>query len=234
MGLGARSGGPADIMSSRVEADRERSEAVAEVLGALAYSLLRVFQLSAAATAVAPTLALAEAQGDFAVEELDRYRRLRRRVDAITPLGESVMLRFKRPLDAFYDAAPTEDWLSVQVFQFLGDAIAMDFAGLLASYIDADSAASVRDALGSRSAHEAFALRQAREEIAADPAAAQRAVKVAGTIVGGALNSLREAVFESDALAVVLGGEAEVKHLVMDLLSNHRERLERLGLEDVD
>lgn len=214
--------------------ETERSEALAEVLGALAYALLRVFQLSAAATAVAPSMALAEAQGDFAVEELERYRRLRRRVDVISPSGEQVMLRFKRPLDAFFEAAPTDDWLSVQVFQFLGDAIAADFAGLLASHVDADSALSVREALGSRSSHEAFALAQARKVMAEDPSAAERAVKVAGTIVGSALNSLREAVLESDALAVLLGGEDEVKQLVMDLLANHRERLERLGLEPVE
>jgi hypothetical protein len=223
-------------MSSRLQAQPDRSEALAEVLGALAYSLLRVFQLSAAATAVAPTLALAEAQGDFAVEELERYRRLRRRVDAIAPSGsvETVMLRFKGALDAFYDAAPTDDWLSIQVFQFLGDAIAMDFAGMLAQFIDRDSAESVRDALGTRGAHEAFALAQARRIMAEDPGAADRAVKVAGSIVGSALSSLRQAVLESDALAVVLGSEDEVKRLVMELLANHRERLERLGLEPVE
>ncbi len=217
-----------------VQAGPDRSEALAEVLGALAYSLLRVFQLSAAATAVAPTLALAETQGDFAVEELERYRVLRRRVDAISRHGDAVMLRFKRPLDAFYDAAPTDDWLSIQVFQFLGDAIAMDFAGMLASSIDEESAASVRHALGTRGAHEAFALAQARLVMEQDPTAADRAVKVAGSIVGGALSSLREAVLESDALAVVLGSEDEVKRLVMELLANHRERLERLGLEPVE
>ncbi|MCA1832427.1 MAG: ferritin-like fold-containing protein [Actinomycetota bacterium] len=210
------------------------TEALAEVLGALAYALLRVFQLSAAATATAPSMALAEAQALFAAEELERYRALRRRIDRIAADTEWTLVRFRGPLDAFFDTAPTHDWLSVQVFQFLGDAIAADFAGLLALRIDAASAESVREALGSRAAHEAFALEQARAAMAEDPSATGRAVKVAGTIVGTALSTLRAAILESDALGVVLGGEEEVKWLVMELLANHRERLERLGIEQVE
>jgi hypothetical protein len=207
---------------------------LAQVLGALAYAQLRVFQLSAAGTAAAPTFALAEAQADFAVEELERYRSLRRRIDRITPDTEGVLSRYRAPLDAFFDEAPVADWLSLQVFQFLGDAIAADFAGLLAGRIDPDSAASVREALGSRSAHDAFALEHVRRALANDASARERTVKVAGTIVGRALNALREAMLESDALAIVLGGPDDVKALVMELLANHRERLDRLGLEPVD
>jgi 1,2-phenylacetyl-CoA epoxidase catalytic subunit len=221
-------------MTQPHSADARRSEALIEVLGALAYAQMRVFQLSAAATATAPTMALAEAQAEFAVDELERYRALRRRIDRLTEDVESVLVRFRGPLDSFFDAAPTHDWLSVQVFQFLGDAIAADFAGMFASQIDQVSAASVREALGSRTAHEAFALNQARAVMASDPSASSRAVKVAGTIVGNAINTLRNAILESDALAVVLGGEEEVKRHVMELLANHRERLERLGLEAVD
>lgn len=221
-------------MTQPVEAGPGRSDAVPEVLGALAYGLLRVFRLSAAAAASAPTIALAERQADFAVEELERFRILRRRLDRITGDVEAAVARFRGPLDAFFDAAPVEDWLSVQVFQFLGDAIATDFAGLLAGHIDPRSAASVREALGGRGAHEAFALEQVRAVLTSDPTASERAVKVAGSIVGRALGSLREAVLDSDALAIVLGGEQEVKALVMELLANHRERLERLGLEPVD
>lgn len=221
-------------MTDSPQAADRNAEALAEVLGALAYALLRVFQLSAAATATSPTIGLAEAQAGFAVEELERFRALRRRLDRLTPSPETALARFREPVDAFFDAAPIHDWLSVQVFQFLGDAIAADFAGLLALRIDRASAEAVRDALGSRGAHEAFALEQVRDVIASDPSAVTRAVKVAGTIVGNALGTLRTAILESDALAVVLGGDDAVKQLVMELLAEHRERLERLGLEQVD
>lgn len=214
-----------------MEAERE---ALAQVLGALAYAQLRVFQMSAGGTASAPTFALAEAQADFAVDELERYRALRRRIDRLTPHAESALARFRPQIDAFFDEAPAGDWLSLQVFQFLGDAIAIDFAGLIAARMDAESAVSVREALGSRSAHEAFAFEHVRRALADDPSAKDRAVKVAGSIVGRALGALRDAMLESDALAVVLGGEDEVKILVMELLTNHRERLDRLGLEPVD
>jgi 1,2-phenylacetyl-CoA epoxidase catalytic subunit len=221
-------------MEQGLQAAPDASAALAQVIGALAYAQLRVFQLSAAGTASAPTFALAEAQADFAVEELERYRSLRRRIDRLTPDTEAALNRFRAPLDAFFDEAPSGDWLGLQVFQFLGDAIAADFAGLLAARIDADSASSVREALGSRAAHDAFALEHVRAALAEDPSARDRAVKVAGEIVGRALNALREAMLASDALAVVLGGQEQVKALVMELLANHRERLDRLGLEAVD
>jgi hypothetical protein len=48
------------------------------------------------------------------------------------------------------------------------------------------------------------------------------------------LGRLREALLASDALAIVLGGEEEVKELVLELLGRHRERLERMGLDRVD
>jgi hypothetical protein len=214
--------------------DADRRQALAQVLGALAYAQLRVFQLSAAATGSAPSFALAEAQADFAVEELERYRALRRRIDRLTDDVEEALARFRPQLDAFFDEAPAGDWLSLQVFQFLGDAIAADFAGLIAARLDSESAASVREALGSRSAHDEFALGHVRRALADDPSAKDRAVKVAGAIVGRALNALREAMLESDALAVVLDGGDEVKGLVIQLLANHRERLDRLGLEAVD
>ena len=212
----------------------EPREAVARIVGALAYALLRVFQLSAAATGSAPTLALRERQAAFAVEEFERYGFLRRRLGALTADAEDAMDQFRAPLDAFFDAAPMGEWLDAQVFQYIGDAISTDFADLIAPHLDDKTAAAVRDGLAGRAAHEAFALEQILAAMGADPEAEGRVAAVTGMIVGNALGRLREAIIESDALAVVLGGEEHVKDLVLELLGRHRERLERLGVDRVD
>ncbi len=216
------------------DSQAQGSEAVAEVLGALAYALLRVFRLSAQATSAAPTLGLAEIQGRFAVDEFERFGVMRRRIEGLGADPEESMLRYREPLDVFYDAAPVDDWLSIQVFQVLGNAIAADFAGLVAGVLDPASAEAVREALGERGPHAAFSLEEIRREVEGDPDARIRAVRVAGAIVGGGLGTLRTSLERSDSLAVVLGGRDRVKETAMALLAAHRERLERLGLESVD
>jgi hypothetical protein len=210
------------------------TDAVARIVGALAYALLRVFQLSAQAAGTAPTLALRERQAAFAVEEFERYRVLRRRLGVLTPDAEEAMSQFRGPLDAFFDAAPSGAWLDAQVFQYIGDAISTDFADLIAPHLDEKTAAAVREGLSGRAAHEAFALEQILAVLAADRDAEARVTAVTGAIVGNALGGLRGAILTSDALAVVLGGEELVKEVVLELLGRHRERLERLGLDRVD
>jgi hypothetical protein len=209
-------------------------EAAARIVGALTYALLRVFQLSAAVSRTAPSIALQERQSAFAVEEFERFQILRRRLAALTSDPEAAMAQFREPLDFFYDAAPTTTWLDAQVFQYVGDAISTDFADLIGPHLDEKTAASVRDALSGRGAHEAFALEQILTVLGSDPEAEERVAGVTGMIVGNALGRLREALLASDALAVVLGGEEEVKQLVLELLGRHRERLERMGLDRVD
>ncbi|MGH2793958.1 MAG: ferritin-like fold-containing protein [Actinomycetota bacterium] len=225
-------------MALRQEGDNgaalPHGEAAARIVGALAYALLRVFQLSAAVSRTAPSITLQERQSAFAIEEFERYQILRRRLAALTADPEAAMAQFRGALDFFYDAAPTTTWLDAQVFQYVGDAISTDFADLIGPHLDEKTAASVRDALAGRAAHEAFALEQILTVLGADPGAEERVSGVTGMIVGNALGRLREALLASDALAVVLGGEEEVKELVLELLGRHRERLERMGLDRVD
>ena len=215
-------------------AERDARDAVGRIVGALAYALLRVFQLSAQAAGTAPTLSLRERQAAFAVEEFERYQVMRRRLAALTEDAEAAMAPFRGALDSFFDAAPISAWLDAQVFQYIGDAISTDFAEIIAPNLDEKTAAAVREGLAGRAAHEAFALEQILGMLGADPEAEDRVAAVTGAIVGNALGRLREAIITSDALAVVLGGEEQVKDLVLELLGRHRERLERLGLDRVD
>lgn len=212
-----------------------REEAVSTVLAGLSHGLLRVFTLSAQAVLWAPTLALRERQASFAVEEYERYRILRRRLGTLTSDPEQAVERFRPALDGFYDAATIHGWLESQVFHYVGDTITADFAEIFGANVDARTAASVREALTGRGAHEGFALDQIDQARASGaPNTEARIVACAGRVVGEAMNRVRDAVLASNSLEVVLGGQDGVKGLVLELLGRHRERLERLGLDQLD
>jgi tRNA-(MS[2]IO[6]A)-hydroxylase (MiaE)-like len=210
-------------------------EAVADVIGALCYALLRSFQVIARGTTSAPNVALAERQASFAQEELTRFRALRARLVDLTDEPEAAMERFRAPLDAFYEGAVSERWVETQVFHFVGDTLTNDFAEIIAPRVDKDTADAVRRALTGRTEQEAFALQQINEALEAEGQMAQDQIaSFAGKMVGEGLNRLRDALLESDALELVLGGDDGVKEAVLELLGRHRERLERLGVDTLE
>jgi hypothetical protein len=212
----------------------QRKAAIADVIGALCYALLRSFEAATHALKAAPTTALAERQAAFATEEYERYRVLRARLNDLTSDPDRSMEAFRVALDVFYRSTVAEDWLESQVFQFVGDTITTDFADIIGARLDEDTAAAVRRALTDRGEQEAFALDQIMEALTHDGDEAQKRMRAfAGTMVGQALNTLREALETSDALEVVLG-EGGTKEVVLELLGRHRERLERLGLDTLE
>lgn len=212
-----------------------RREAVADLVGGLCYALLRVYQITAAAVASAPSISLAERQAAFAHEEFDRHRRLRARLDELTADPQGAMDRFRMMVDSFYEAAQTDRWLEGQTFHFVGNTITTDFAAIVAGRFDDATATAVREALTGRTEQESFALGQILEALDAEGAEArERIVHYTAHLVGSALNRFREALLASNTLEIALGGPDAVKEVVLELLGRHRERLERLGLEQVD
>ena len=212
-----------------------RKQAVVDLVGALCYALLQSFEAAARGATTAPTIALAEQQTSFAAGELERFRVLRERLTRLTNDPEAAMSAFRAPLDAFFAEARPEGWLETQVFHFVGDTITTDFAELLAARVDPETAAAVRQALTGRIEQQAFAIEQIGDALEREGEEAQKRIaRYAGAFVGQGLNTLREALLENDALAVLLDGEEGVKEMVLELLGRHRERLERLGLDRID
>ena len=212
----------------------EQKQAIADVIGALCYALLWSFEVATRALRSAPTTSLAERQAAFATDEYERYHVLRARLNELTENSERSMDAFRTPLDAFYRATTAEDWLEAQVFQFVGGTITTDFAEIIGTRLDEGTAAAVRRALTARTEQESFALDQIMRALEEEGDDAQKRMRAfAGTMVGQALNTLREALETSDALEVVLG-EGGTKEVVLELLGRHRERLERLGLDTIE
>jgi len=217
-----------------VATQAEQHEAIAVLVGACCYALLRSFEITARAVADAPTPTDAQTQAEFAVEEFDRYRQLRARLGELTDGPDEAMQATRPALDAFYNQARTGGWLEAQVFHFVGDTVTADFADMIAPHLDAETAEAARRALTGRTKQQAFALAEISEALSAEDSAAQeRIARFAGNIVGAALNRLREALEDNDALEIILG-EGGVKGIVLEILGRHRERLERLEIEPVD
>jgi hypothetical protein len=214
--------------------EAQRHEAVADVIGALCYALLRSFEASTNALQHAPTAMLAERQAVFATEEYERYRVLRARLDELTTDPERALEAFRGAIDTFHRSTVAAGWLESQVFQFIGDTITTDFAEIIGARLDDETADAVRRSLTGRTEQETFALEQIMSALSLDGDEAQKRMRTfAGTMVGQALNTLREALETSDALEVVLG-EGGTKEVVLELLGRHRERLERLGLDTLE
>ncbi|HEX9775286.1 MAG TPA: ferritin-like fold-containing protein [Actinomycetota bacterium] len=208
--------------------------AVADVVGGLCYALLRVYQVTAAGTAGAPTVGLAERQASFADDEYARYVRLRSHLDSLTSDPEAALEAFRPAVDAFYGAAAADDWTLAQVFHYVGDTITTDFADILTSRLPEPTASAVRDALTGRTEQEEFALDQIRSALKDGRDAQQSIRRHTAVLVGEALNRFRDALLASNRLETVLGGDAAVKEVVLELLGRHRERLEHLGIDTVD
>lgn len=215
--------------------DEQRRAAIAELIGALSYAMLRSFQIAARGATSAPTVALAERQAAFSTEELERYKVLTKRLGELADKPEDVIEVYRKPIEAFYESAGAEGWIQAQVFHFVGNTITNDFAEIIADRLDPDSAEAVQRALTGRTDQEAFALEQINAVLGAEGEEGQARIRsFAGAMVGEALTAFREALEAADALEVILGGPDGVKEAVLELLGRHRERLERLGLDTLD
>jgi tRNA-(MS[2]IO[6]A)-hydroxylase MiaE-like protein len=207
-------------------------EATAELLAALAYGERLAAGRARSSIRFAPDARRGEAQRGIA----DREERNCRLIEA--RLGEVGSIDLTRRFEPFFDAffAHTEpgDWVEAQAFHYVGDALVSDFADHLVELVDPVSAEIVRHTLGEREDQEEFALEELTRALDHDPRTAERVAAYARRIVGEGLTQTRRALDQSVLLQELLGkGEGE-KRLVLDLLDQHRGRLDRLGVERVE
>lgn len=221
----------------------QRDLATVELLGALAYGQLRAFEVCARAIRHAPDARRMDRVATFAAREHHAYTQLRDELIARTDLPAAVVDRQKERFDAYFDAAPVDEWIGACSFFAAGLPIAADFTREVAPLLDDDIGAVLIGALAERHAFERFALDQLRELIADDPAAADRARHLIADILGRALTGFQGALTDTDALKILFtdaaahrdeSAEALVKQLAIRVLSGHRHRMHSLGLEDLE
>lgn len=142
--------------------------------------------------------------------------------------------RFTPYFEAFHAHTEPEDWVEVQTFHYVGDALVAEFAEELADKVDPVSAEVIGNALGDREDLEGFALDELTRAMEQDPATKERIALYARRISGESLTQTRRALADAPALSDLLGGPAGEKKLLLQLLESHRLRLDRLGIDLMD
>lgn len=214
------------------------SEAVVDLLGALAYGELTAFVRLAEDAELAPTLPYTAALGRLAVAEFSHFELLRERLLAIGADPEEAMQPFVAPVDAFHSRTAPSDWLEGLVKAYVGDGIATDFYREISAYVDPSTRDLVHRVLED-TGHADFVVTAVRAAIDADPRVGGRLALWGRRLVGEALSQAQRVAADRDALATVLvGGTAdmpgadlvEIGRMFSRLTEAHTTRMGRLGL----
>lgn len=217
--------------------DQPYREAVADLLGALAYGELIAFTRLAGDSELAPTQPLKAAVAALAVAEFRHYEML---VGRLTEMGidaETAMAPFIAAIDSFHERTRPSTWLEGLVKAYVGDGIATDFYREISAYVDPSTQALVHDAMQDVGQAD-FVVKVVREAIAADPKIAGRLALWGRRLVGEALSQAQQVAVERDALAsLMVGGVnrpgadlAEIGRMFARLTDEHTRRMGRLGL----
>jgi tRNA-(MS[2]IO[6]A)-hydroxylase (MiaE)-like len=217
--------------------DPQYRDAVADLLGALAYGELIAFTRLAGDSELAPSQPLKASVAGLAVAEFRHYEML---VGRLTEMGidaESAMAPFITAIDSFHERTKPSTWLEGLVKAYVGDGIATDFYREISAYVDPSTQALVHDAMQDVGQAE-FVVKVVREAIAADQRVAGRLALWGRRLVGEALSQAQQVAVERDALASLMVGGinrpgadlAELGRMFARLTDEHTRRMGRLGL----
>jgi len=204
-------------------------EATALLLGALACGERLAAKRARAGVEYAPD-ARSKMQQEHVAEREEQNAEL---VAArLTEVGSAdLATRFTPYFEAFHVRTEPADWVEVQTFHYVGDALVSEFAEELAGTVDPVSAEVIRTTLGKREDLEGFALDELMRALSSDPSAKGRIAAYSRRISGEALTQTKKALESAAALRELLGGEEGEKRLLLKLLEGHRVRLDRLGID---
>ena len=163
------------------------SDAVADLLGVLAYAELTAFVRVAEDADMAPTLAAKAALGRIAVTEFAHFEALVAGLEQRGADPEEAMTPFVAPIDAFHTRTAPNDWLESLVKAYVGEGIATDFYREIAEYVDAGTRDLVHQVLADTGQAE-FAVTTVRAAIEQDPTVAGRLALWGRRLVGEALS----------------------------------------------
>jgi tRNA-(MS[2]IO[6]A)-hydroxylase MiaE-like protein len=224
--------------ASEAFADPVYTDAVVDLLGALAYGELMAFDRLAEDSRMAPTMDDKAALAAMASAEFGHFSALRDRLSQIGAEPFAAMEPFRVPIDAFHAHTRPADWLEGLIKAYVGDGLAADFYREVATYVDAETREFVLQTLED-TGHSEFAVDRVRKAIEIDPRLAGRLALWARRLLGEALSQAQRVAAERDALTALLAGGddrpgmdlAAIGRMFTRLTENHVERMSRLGLQ---
>ena len=213
------------------------AQAVADLVGALAYGELTAFTRLSGDARLAPTLRDEIALAGYAARRFADFRRLSAHLASLGLEPEEAMEPFVQALDAFHDQTEPSDFLEGLVKAYVGDGIARDFYREVAGFLDPARGAQTRDLLVEllvepRGAAD-YVVETVRAAVAAEPAVSGRLALWARRLVGEALSQTQRVAAERDALLEVVGERgslAELGRVLAAVTDAHSVRMAALGL----
>jgi hypothetical protein len=209
------------------------TEAVVDLLGALAYGELCAFERLAADAGLAPTMRDRAELARMAGAGIRGYDRLTAHLVERGVDPQEAMRPFVGPLDTFHDLTSPSDWLEGLVKAYVGDGISRDFYREIAAYLGDESTRDLVHEVLLDTDPADYVVDRVRAATAADPALNGRLALWARRLVGEALTQTQRAAVERDALIDLVserGDLADLLSLLHRVTSAHTARMEALGL----
>lgn len=209
------------------------SEAVVDLLGALAYGELCAFDRLADDARLAPNLTARAEMSAMAAVEFGHHRLLAERLVELGATPEDAMAPFTAALETFHALTEPSTWLESVVKAYVGDGMAGDFYREVASFVDTATGDLIRDVLTEAGRAE-FAVREVEAAVAAQPSVAGRLALWGRRLVGEAISQTQHVLADRDSLMMLLvegtGGLSGVAGLITRITDRHEERMVALGL----
>lgn len=209
------------------------TNAVVDLLGALAYGELSSFERITADSGLAPTLADKVQLARIAATEFKHFESIEARLREMGADPIEAMRPFIESLDEFHANLAPRDWLEGLLKVYVGDGIAADFYREMSAHLDEQTAQLVETVL-SDVGHTEFAVTRIREAIAAEPTVAGRLAlwgrRLMGemisqaTVVAATRPELHELFLETARAS------NDLSSLVNRLTVGHARRMDVLGL----
>jgi bacterioferritin (cytochrome b1) len=209
------------------------SEAIVDLLGALAYGELCAFDRLADDARMAPTLQGRAQMSAMAAEEMRHYTLLADRLTALGVEPPAAMEPFVAALETFHSLTEPSTWLESVVKAYVGDGMAADFYREVAEFVDPETRALIHEVLADAGRAE-FSLREVQAAVDLEPSVAGRLALWARRLVGEAISQTQHVLAERDSLMLLLmqgtGDLSSVAGLIGRIIERHDERMAKLGL----
>jgi tRNA-(MS[2]IO[6]A)-hydroxylase (MiaE)-like len=210
------------------------SDAVIDLLGALAYAELSAFDHLADDAGLAPSLTGRTQMSALAAEEFGHYLALAEQLTALGAQPEAAMAPFVAALETYHSLTKPSTWLEGVVKAYVGYGLAGDFYREVATFVDDETGGLIKDVLSDAGRAE-FAVREVEAAIAEQPAVAGRLALWGRRLVGEAISQTQHVLADRDSLMMLLvqgtGDLAGVAALITRITDRHAERMGALGLD---
>jgi tRNA-(MS[2]IO[6]A)-hydroxylase (MiaE)-like len=210
------------------------TDAVIDLLGALAYGELSAFDHLADDAGLAPSLTGRTEMSALAAEEFAHYRQLAARLTELGARPEDAMAPFVAALETYHSLTKPSTWLESVVKAYVGYGLAGDFYREVAALVDDDTGRLIKDVLSDAGRAE-FAVREVESAVAEQPAVAGRLALFGRRLVGEAISQTQHVLADRDSLMLLLvegtGDLAGVGALITRITDRHADRMAALGLD---